>query len=88
MKQAQGGSHLSAAIPSMTYSDNSSCSSGRNQKDSTTSNIALSTSRLSENIMRKIDRDPYEVYEHAKVLGTGSMVRHSSHSIMSSHSSV
>jgi calcium-dependent protein kinase len=33
----------------------------------------ISSPHLGENIMRKVDRDPYEVYEHAKVLGTGSM---------------
>jgi hypothetical protein len=34
----------------------------------------MSTPHLGENISRKIERDPYEVYEHTKVLGSGSMV--------------
>mmetsp|Transcript_17562 Transcript_17562/g.21453 ORF Transcript_17562/g.21453 Transcript_17562/m.21453 type:complete len:683 (+) Transcript_17562:151-2199(+) len=34
---------------------------------------SMSSPVLSENIMRRIERDPYEVYEEAKMLGTGSM---------------
>ena len=34
----------------------------------------MSTPHLGENISRKIERDPYEDYEHTKVLGSGSMV--------------
>ena len=35
----------------------------------------VSTPALGQNMMRRLHRDPYEIYEPVKVLGTGSMVR-------------
>ncbi len=63
---------LSQPPPDMANSDNSSSSgSSYNPKDLIR---GMSSPHLAENISRKIERDPYEVYEHAKVLGSGSMV--------------
>jgi hypothetical protein len=45
-------------------------------RHSSRSNIVVSTPSLGNNITRSLkDRDPYEIYEPVKMLGTGSMVR-------------
>lgn len=65
-------------VPDLTNSD-SSGSSRHSAMDTTdtmgTTDLSrgMSSPRLAENISRKVERDPYEVYEHAKVLGSGSM---------------
>ncbi len=66
----------SSSIPSMTTSENSEESSSSSNEMFLSKGMSrkMSSPHLTENIMRKIERDPFEVYEYAKVLGTGSMV--------------
>ena len=51
------------------YDENAEC------EDDTGTKTNVSTPSLGQNMMRRIYRDPYEMYEAVKVLGTGSMVR-------------
>ena len=67
---------FSSSVPDMTNSENSASSNSSGEGGNRRLDRKMSSPHLSENIMRKIDRDPYDVYEHAKVLGTGSMVRY------------
>ncbi len=75
---------LNSSVPSMENSENSASSTNSSLDVSANANSnssprslarKMSSPHLCENIMRKIERDPYEIYEHAKILGTGSMVR-------------
>ena len=68
MTKGSSEADMSSSLPpDITSSDNSSASH----------NSSSAAPNLIGNITRKVDRDPYEVYEHAKVLGSGSMVSHS-----------
>ena len=65
---------LGSTLPSMVNSDNSASSNSSEVEYRRSLSRKMSSPHLCENIMRQVERDPYEVYEHAKVLGTGSMV--------------
>ena len=65
--------YLQFGLPGMVNSGSES-SSNTSFEVSGGLSSKMSSPSLSENIMRKVERDPYEVYQHAKVLGTGSMV--------------
>lgn len=56
----------------MSYSENSSRSSS-SAENNIQMQPKINSSQLCQNITRQINRDPYEVYQHAKVLGSGSM---------------
>jgi calcium-dependent protein kinase len=65
MSKGSSEAEMSSSLPpDITSSDNSSASHNSS---------SAAAPNLIGNITRKVDRDPYEVYEHAKVLGSGSM---------------
>lgn len=65
------------SMPSVTNSSEGSASLSNSSKEDDgfqKLHRTLSTTRIVENMSRRVERDPYDIYKHAKILGTGSMV--------------